>query len=133
MHDAVVRGGVEPAAARCGLAPSLTATLPKHESRAAELLSDLHELNRMGRPAKVWMWTAIALLGSRSEAAQLRCIIKKTKNGADLVARPPLAHKRGEARSPFSLLGQPEQTGRITRSGLSGSLDPPCSGCRPRK
>ena len=83
VHDAVVRGGLQPSAARCGLDPRLTATLPMYENRSAQLLGDIHELNRIGRlsdgtqAAKVWLRTAMTLLGPRAEAAALGRLLKK--------------------------------------------------------
>lgn len=95
VHDAVVRGGVDPSAVCCGLDPRLTATLPGQESRCAQLLSDLHELNRIGclmdgtRPVKVWMQTGLALLGARTEAVVLRAILKKVHAGTRDVTQAP--------------------------------------------
>jgi hypothetical protein len=91
---AAVHGEVDPLVARCGLDPTLVALLPIRENRTAQTLSDLHELNRIGRleigtrPAKLWIRTALALLGPRSEAASLRVILKKPSDGTDPMVRP---------------------------------------------
>jgi hypothetical protein len=83
VHDAVVHGGVDPSAALCALDPRLTASLPLRETRSAQLLSDAHELNRIGRlddgtrPVKVWMRTVVALLGARPEGTPISAILKK--------------------------------------------------------
>lgn len=86
---AAIGAGVDPCVACCGLDPALVATLPTRESRADQLLSDVHELNRIDRlvdgtrPLKVWMRNALTLMGPRRERALLTAIKKNEQPKLD--------------------------------------------------
>lgn len=75
---AAVRGGVDPAVARCGIDRNLTAALPMRDTRPDQLLSDAHELNSVDllrdgtRPVEVWFDNVRTLLGSRPKTLPVK-------------------------------------------------------------
>lgn len=80
VHDAAVRAGLAQSrgALLGGIDTALGAAFPGSNSPAGQLLTDLDELNKLGRvadgsvPLATWLRNALALAGPRREAAVFR-------------------------------------------------------------
>jgi hypothetical protein len=75
LWEAAVTAGLSRSVLLSGLDPRLRATLPDGGPHGEQVMSDLHELNRMGQlptgvvPVAVWIHSAAVMAGPRAEAS----------------------------------------------------------------
>lgn len=78
VHEAAIQAGLSRSALLAGISRHFVASLPYASSPAAQLLSDLFELNRVDslldgeRPLTIWLHNAAVLAGPRREGAVFR-------------------------------------------------------------
>jgi hypothetical protein len=88
LHAAAVSAGLDPAALIAAAPAPLAASFPQQAHPHAQLLSDLHELNRVGRiaggqsPLRTWLQTAASLAEGRPEASVFRAALAKLGGAA---------------------------------------------------
>ncbi len=74
LHEAALASRLDQSALLAGIDHEIIAYIPSEKSPGAQLLRDLHELNRISAeegnaPLRIWITNALALVGQRPERA----------------------------------------------------------------
>jgi hypothetical protein len=88
LHASTIAARLSRDALLSGLDRRLVAQLPRFNNESQQILSDLHELNRIDRladgsmPLVLWLQTAVALAGPRREGADFEKTLRVLQNAA---------------------------------------------------